>query len=295
VTPADWVAPWAEDRLREVPDRFAFAGVRFEVVRPAGAAPLRLPACLGHPMAETPGPIAGTVRVKLEMDATLPRGRGRRGFAAELDGDALRVSLGRAEAHLVRGLGGAFEGTARLAVDTGGAAEMDLLQALAGAVVSASGGAVLHAAAVALGGRACLYVGPPDAGKSTACAHTAGPLLAIDRVALVAGDGGALTAWAVPGGPEDEHAGERACPPVAPAACILRVVQARGEVRATRLAPAQGVMVVRSAMQWPLRGAEEAALEAAARVAGASVVGEIHTVLGQPNATAVRALLGYGG
>jgi hypothetical protein len=292
VTAADWVAPWAEDRLREVPDRFAFAGVGFEVVRPAGAGPLRLPVCLGHPMAEAPGPTAGTVRVKLELDATLPRGRGRRGFMAEWDRDTLRVSLGRAEAHLVRGLEGAFEGTARLAVDTGGAAEMDLLQAVAAAVVSASGGAVLHAAAVALDGRACLYVGPPDAGKSTACAHTGAPLLAIDRVALVPGGESGFVAWAVPGGPEDEHTGQKASPPVAPAGCILRVVQARGAVRAQRLPPAQGVMVVRSAMHWPLQGAEGAALEVAARVAGAVAVGEIHTVLGQPNAPAVRPLLG---
>lgn len=286
------MAPWDPSALREVPDRFAFAGVAFELGRTRAAPPLRLPTCLGHPMPAAPSPPAGVVRLRLETDPELPRDRGRRAFEAREHGGGLWVRWGRGEVRLRREARGVYDGTARVPPDTGGAAEMDLLQAVAGTVVADRGGTVLHAAAVVLDGRACSFVGPPDAGKSTACAHTGAPLMAIDRVALVPDGAGRFVAWAVPGGPEDEHSGDRAQPPVAPAGWILRVVQAQGTVRAHLLPPARASMVIRAAMQWPLvdpRG-QQRALETAARLVAGIPTGEIHTVLGHSNAPAIRAL-----
>jgi hypothetical protein len=297
VTGAEWVAPWAEGALRPVPDAFSFAGVAFHLERPGAQGPLQLPACLGHPMAGDPaGRVAATVHLRLEVDAQLPRARGRRSFEVTPTPEGMRVTHGRGDARLERGPAGTYRGVATLPPDTGGAGEMDLLQSVAIAAVSDAGGAVLHAAAVALDGRACLYVGPPDAGKSTACAHTEGPLLAIDRVALVP-DGAGFVAWAIPGGPEDEHGGARAAPPVAPAGWILRVVQARDEVRFRLLPPARATMVIRAAMQWPWLdpNGENRALDTAARVAAGVATGEIHTVLGRPNADAVRGVEGSTG
>jgi hypothetical protein len=282
----------AAERLVELPETFAFAGIRFVLEGRPGRAPLRVPRCVGAPVGpDVPAPLGATVHLELRDASGEPPGPRARHFAVERSAEGLRIDRGGAQVLLRRGAAGRYAAKVRLAQDASGLAELDLLQSVAAAILSDVGGAVLHAAAVILDGRACLYVGRSDAGKSTACAHTEGPLLAIDRVALVPAEG-TLWAWAMPGGPEDEHPGSRAASTAAPIGWVLRVVQARDRVRVRLLPPAAAAMVIRAALLWPMKGApeEERAMDLVARVAAGVPVGEIHTVLGQPNAGPVRAL-----
>jgi hypothetical protein len=290
----------AAERLVALPETFAFAGIRFVVEGRPGRASLRVPRCVGAPVSpDVPAPLAATVHLELHEELREVSGRSpgprARHFAVERSVEGLRIDRGGEQVLLRRGAEGRYAAKVPFAPDASGLAELDLLQSVAAAVLSDVGGGVMHAAAVILDGRACLYVGPSDAGKSTACAHTDGPLLAIDRVALVPADGH-LWAWAMPGGPEDEHPGSRAASTAAPLGWVLRVVQAHDRVRVRLLPPAAAAMVIRAALLWPMKGApeEERAMDLVARVAAGVPVGEIHTVLGQPNAGPVRALPGLG-
>ncbi|MFW5925702.1 MAG: hypothetical protein ACOCV4_06015 [Myxococcota bacterium] len=290
--PAPWVAPWPEDWLVPVPDSFAFAGVAFRLRRPGAEGPLRLPHGTGAPCSEAPGrPVAAEVELELRTDRTLPRERAACGFSAQRQEHGMRVDHARGHVDLRRRAPGRYEGVAALPTDTGGSAEMDALQAVAVAVLCAEGGAMVHAASVEVEGAAFLFVGPSDAGKTTACVLTGGRLLAIDRAALVP-QGEGWVAWAVPGGPEDEVDLPRTAEPVLPLGAILRVVQATGEPEARLLPGVRATMVIRAALQWPFRGAreEERAMDAADAIRRRARVGEARTVLGRPLAPALNDL-----
>lgn len=292
---APWVAPWPEDWLVPVPDSFAFAGVGFRLRRPGAEGPLRLPHGTGAPCRKEPGlPVAADVELELRTDRALARERASCGFTAQRQGDRMRVHHARGHIDLRRCASRRYEGVAALPADTGGSAEMDALQAVAVAVLCQEGGAMVHAAGVEVDGAAFLFVGPSDAGKTTACVLTGGPLLAIDRVALVP-QGEGWAAWAVPGGPEDEVELGRTAQPVLPLGAILRVVQATGEPEARLLPGVRATMVVRAALQWPFRGAreEERAVDAADAIRRRARVGEARTVLGRPLAPALNDLASH--
>lgn len=286
-------ATWGPERLRPVPDAFRFAGVAFELERAPDRPPLQLPSSLGEPVAEPcDWPVAARVRLFLARDASLPRERSRRQFQARRNGAVLELHTGRGTARVERTVEGGYRGTAAVAPDTYGSAEQDLLHGLAVAVASREGAALLHAAAAELDGGVCAFLGPPDAGKSTARDLVAGGrVFAIDRILVVLRDGVAW-AWSVPGGIEDESSLPVRSRQALPLRWLLRVVQGVHTVSVRRVPPARAAMVVRAAIHWPFGDAagELEAMDVAARIASRALVGEIETVLSQSNTEAIRRL-----
>ncbi|MFW6051846.1 MAG: hypothetical protein ACODAU_11765 [Myxococcota bacterium] len=286
------VVPWDEGRLQGVGDDLLYAGLRIRVERAPGVPPLALPRCLGMPV-PAPAGVRALAQVDLSMhrDPGLPRWRPAPRVRAERrPGGDVGIDAGWARCNLAPA-GDGFRARADVAVDTLGGAEMDLLQLLAAVVLAERGGALLHAAAVELDGAVCAFLGPSDAGKSTACRHTGERQFAIDRLAVWPG-GGRWWAAPVPGGPEDESPLAPSAHAILPLRCLLRVFHGRGAVRAAVVPRARALAYLRPALQWPFGGAagEVRALDVCEAVSQGVPVGEIHTVLGRQNAPSVRAL-----
>jgi hypothetical protein len=166
-----------------------------------------------------------------------------------------------------------------------------LMRGVSAAIVQEEGGAVLHAAAAELDGRAWLYVGPSGAGKSTAvCLTEGGRCFAFDHVAIMPAADGA-TAWGLPGG--RPAAAPLAASVVYPIAALLRV-RRRPCLAAPQLEPARGadrLFILRESLECAelSSGAEDRYLATVAQLAELLPIGVLNTVLGQPHSALLRA------
>ena len=158
------------------------------------------------------------------------------------------------------------------------------------AILERCGGAVLHAAAIEIDGRALAFVGPSGAGKTTACGLTGRPWFSRDRLAVAPTDDG-WWAWPLAGGsvPPSSRASGLAALPLAG---VLRVVQSDR----TRLQVTQGVQSVLDVRSCCFVGdtdakAEPNRLEVVENLCNQVPVGRLHTVLGEDPTEGIRSWL----
>lgn len=158
--------------------------------------------------------------------------------------------------------------------------------ALTGALVSAEGGVVLHAAAVVLEERAVLLIGPSGAGKTSAACLCGGTRwLAKDRVALLPTSAG-WRAWGMPGG--DDITLPQAPNRPLPVAAIARVRRADEAPSLRRLDPLRALVALRESTQ---TAGSEPALDAPAALAEAVPVYELRGRLDRPLTASLREAL----
>jgi hypothetical protein len=159
-----------------------------------------------------------------------------------------RLETASALAQLYRVTDGSCSGRAALALRRGS------LEALLSGVVAAllypRGGAVLHAAAIELGGEVLAFIGPSGSGKSTAARLSGAPLFAVDRLALLppGAPEGRWLACALPGGTSEPGDGARSRELVLPLRAVLRVGAKSSPLALALLAGARSLAQLRAAM-----------------------------------------------
>jgi hypothetical protein len=285
--------------------RFALGGVAFELLAagPTDAGFTLEPDAARYAVSAERFPVVADVLCSVAIDDALfadasPYGGLElpSGSLGDLEHSELRLLAPRVQATVCRIAPRRYACSARIASHP--RALTALLQSLVAVVVDASGGAVMHAAGVALGDRAVLYVGPSGAGKSTAARLTDGArMFACDRVALIPQASGGVLVCGMP-------SGKGAAMPytdqvVWPVGAIFRVLRddpsvAKPHVPRVRIARgADAVFLVREAIESAdvSASAEHARLGAASMIARAVTVGTLHTVLGVSNGQLVHSEL----
>lgn len=171
-----------------------------------------------------------------------------RAIAWSWQGDECQLETASAVAELRIADDGSCSGPAALALRRG---SLDaLLSGVVAALLYRRGGAVLHAAAIELGGGVLAFIGPSGAGKSTAARLSAAPLFAVDRLALLppSEPGGRWLASALPGGTSEPGDGERSRELVLPLRAVLRVGPKSSPLALALLAGARSLAQLRAAM-----------------------------------------------
>ncbi len=205
---------------------------------------------------------------------------GPRGVVWQWEQDTGFAVTQQARAHWRLGPPG-WEGKAILSPDP--RAADGLLTALASALLHRAGGAILHAASVALPIGVVAFVGPSGAGKSTACQHVseARPF-SVDRLAVVPSASDGWMAYPMPGGTPSESDSLGGAASGVPLCAVLRIRHASRGCWIENCSASRAVALLRQsafhAGQDP--GAELELLAILERLAGRFPVATLHLSLG---------------
>ena len=267
-----------ESSVSADPTRFVYGGVAFDI---STAPSLAWELGKEHRRfltAYDAGPAAVAVRVAASAAAELAADEGREIHFA-WSGSAARVRTRGARIELRELASRSFAASALISPTSNGCSS--LCTALAGALIDRVGGVVLHASGIEVDGGVVIFVGPSEAGKTTAANHCQGARgFAKDRVAAYPTPLG----WHV----APMSGGDEVHLPVSPHRVlplrgVLRVC--RGEAPGIRTAPLpRAIHLLRESLQMsdrPPEG-EVALLDRLIEMSGEVPVGTIHTVLGNP-------------
>lgn len=269
-------------------ERLAFGGVAFELLSSASLP--RTAELQRYLLPANAHPVLADALCSISVEPALfPNASPAGSLALERTGDGellLRAPLVLASVRKVAP--SRYACSARIAAHEKALAS--LLRSLNAAIVAAEGGVIVHAAGIALDGRAIIYTGPSGAGKSTAATLTEGAaMFAFDHVALVPqGDG--VMVYGLPGGTAARMT--QTCDVVLPLGGVFRIRRGRNEPHGERLHGARSLFVLRESVESAdvALADEQARLHAVSAIAARARVGALHTVLGKPLASIVRAL-----
>ena len=312
--PRNGVVRGAADRLAASHgQRFALGSVAFELLASSsgveqGVGPTRgfmlEPDAARYCIAADRHPVVADVLCSVAIDDALFEGASPfgglelpDGTIADLADGELTLHAPRARATLCRIAPHRYACSARIASDP--MALTVLLRSIVAVVVHDVGGLIVHAAGIALGERAVIYVGPSGAGKSTAATLTDGArMFAADHVALLPQRDGSVLAYGLPGGNAATmtHTAEV----VWPLAGVFRIQRDGADVplphvpRARCLSGAEALFALREAVESAdvSPAAEQTRLSAVSAIAAAVTIGTLHTVLGTQVGELVREQLG---
>jgi hypothetical protein len=269
-------------------ERLAFGGVAFELLSSVRLA--REPEVERYCLAPSAHPVIADVLCAVTVDPALfadsePYGH----LEVERTGEEELVLRAPRVVASLRKVGPArYACSVRIAPHPGAFSE--LTRSVSAAIVQAEGGVIVHAAGIALDGRAVVFTGPSGTGKSTAATLTEGAaMFAYDHVALVAHEGRVL-AYGLPGGRAARMA--QTDDVVLPLACVLRIQRGEGTPHGQLLHGARALFTLREAVESSNDALpdEQARLHSVSTLAAHVPIGVLHTVLGMPLAAIVRKL-----